>query len=212
MDNKTSEVIKLYKYSAYQKLFTYLRWNICPFREMEKLLPSHGTILDVGCGTGIFTNFLALTSATRDIIGIDISETKINIASLTIGNRKNINFIKNNINNIDLDKINGVVMSDFLHHLDIANQNKILNNIFIKLNNSGTLLIKEINVDDGFRYFVSSLSDKILYPKNDCFFIRKSKLIDSLTNLGFNVRTFKALKHLPLSTNLYICKKTDNSS
>lgn len=210
MDKRVSEIIKLYNYSTYQRIFTYLRWYICPFLEMEKLLPSNGTILDIGCGTGIFANFLALSSEDRDVVGIDISKSKLNIASSTVGSRNNIKFINGDINQLNLDNINAVVMSDFLHHLNGTNQNKILNNLFLKLQSNGKLLIKEINAEDGLRYFASFMADKIIYPNDECSFLAKSKLIEYLSNLGFKVETKKTLRHIPLSTNLYICKKTDN--
>lgn len=206
-----SQLKDLYGTSIYQTAFLSLRWIICPFLEMEKLIPSEGTILDVGCGIGIFSNLLSLSSSSRNVIGVDISEEKIKIASATIKNRTNIKFIRGDIHSIEINDIHGIVMSDFLHHLPYDIQQRILNKLGERLKENGVLLIKEIDPDDGMRFLMSALSDKLLYPRDKCFFIKQKDLTRYLDTIGFRVHAKKTLKHIPLSTTLYTCNCANNT-
>ena len=52
------------------QIYFKLRPLIIPFDIIEKHVPKKGTIVDLGCGFGIFANFLAIQSDDRKVIGI----------------------------------------------------------------------------------------------------------------------------------------------
>ena len=56
------------------------RWHSCPFPTIEHLVPSRGRILDVGSGHGLFPIYLAMSSADRDITGVDVDQAKTALA------------------------------------------------------------------------------------------------------------------------------------
>ena len=85
------ELLRLYKNVPFRfKIYTLIRCGLCPFSEIEKAVPEDGKILDLGCGHGIFSNFLALKGPGRHVIGTDLLENKINVAISTISKRKNV--------------------------------------------------------------------------------------------------------------------------
>ncbi|MGH9279418.1 MAG: class I SAM-dependent methyltransferase, partial [Acidimicrobiales bacterium] len=49
-----------------------VRWASCPFRRVAARVPDRGRVLEVGCGYGLFSNHLALSSPDREVLGIDI--------------------------------------------------------------------------------------------------------------------------------------------
>jgi len=57
-----------------------LRWWTCPFGAVARAVPATGTVLDAGCGHGLFTVYLAAQSPARRITGVDIDEDKLGIA------------------------------------------------------------------------------------------------------------------------------------
>lgn len=56
------------------------RWWSCPFVAVEAWVPPTGQVLDVGCGHGTFSLYLALTSPDRVVTGVDIDHAKIDLA------------------------------------------------------------------------------------------------------------------------------------
>lgn len=59
------------------RFHTRARWWSAPFAELELEVPLAGDILEVGCGHGVFTTYLAITSTARRVVGIDIDADKI---------------------------------------------------------------------------------------------------------------------------------------
>ena len=59
------------------RLHTRARWWSAPFTELELEVPLAGDILEIGCGHGVFTTYLAITSTARRVVGIDIDADKI---------------------------------------------------------------------------------------------------------------------------------------
>jgi len=57
-----------------------LRWWTCPFRAVARAVPESGTVLDAGCGHGLFSVYLAAQSPQRRITGVDIDDDKLTIA------------------------------------------------------------------------------------------------------------------------------------
>src|SRR5688572_9983315 len=68
--------------------FIPIRFWDAPFLEVEKLIPKKAVILDLGCGEGFFTNFLALSSKNRKLIGVEIDKDRIKKANHKLVNAK----------------------------------------------------------------------------------------------------------------------------
>ena len=71
----------------YFKFHLIVRYILCPFLELEAIIPKKANIVELGCGSGIFTNLMSIKSSERDITGIDLDEEKISIAKKTVKNR-----------------------------------------------------------------------------------------------------------------------------
>ncbi|MBN2463328.1 MAG: class I SAM-dependent methyltransferase [Dehalococcoidia bacterium] len=127
------------------KLYVKVRTKFLNLDEYSDFLPQRGVILDIGCGYGLLSNYLALSSPSRQVIGIDLDQRRIGIASKTVGERGNIGFTLKDAKECDLLPCSGAVMVDFLHHLKPAEQQLTLENIFSSLEKGGTLLIAEID-------------------------------------------------------------------
>jgi len=62
------------------RLHATARWWSAPFAELELEVPLSGDILEVGCGHGVFSTYLAITSTARHVLGVDIDADKIALA------------------------------------------------------------------------------------------------------------------------------------
>lgn len=117
-----------------------LQRRVAMFREF--LGDKNKEILEVGCGTGLFTEQLALTN--NHIIAIDISPDLLKLAQKK---RQLINIVFKNEDahktNFEDNSFDFVVGVSCLHHLDI---NKALKEIFRLLKPGGKMMFTEPNM------------------------------------------------------------------
>lgn len=181
--------------------YEFLRKLILPIDNIDKSIPKNGKILDLGCGQGLIAFFLS-KQKSRYVIGIDE-----NYKRLPGFSKKNLTFKKADITKLELKKINGVVLSDVLHHLPIKSQQKLLKKIYKSLNKKGILVIKEIDTDEFLRSRLSRFWDFVFYPRDKIIFWKATDLKRTLEKLGFKVKITRPVRFFPGSTTLFVCKK-----
>ena len=59
------------------RLHVQARWRTCPLTEIAARVPTHGEVLDIGCGHGLFASYLALDAPDRRVVGVDLDERKL---------------------------------------------------------------------------------------------------------------------------------------
>ena len=200
-------VLMLKRYSKFSdRVYVLLRWIMCPFERMEKYIPKKGMVVDVGCGEGIFSIYLAMISSKRKVIGIDIESRRLSLAKRSSSDLENIEF--KNISATQLtDKCQGIIISDSFHHFGKEDQLTFLKICSKILTKNGILVIKEINKSDFVRSRLSRLWDFILYPHDSIRYWSKQDLELHLKSLGFSIKTKNEARYFPGSTLLYICTK-----
>ena len=62
------------------RFHTAARWWTAPFAALEREIPLSGDILEVGCGHGVFSTYMAICSRSRHVVGVDIDADKIELA------------------------------------------------------------------------------------------------------------------------------------
>ena len=69
-----SRLFDLYSKDGYVYAFMRIRWWIAYFDKVTEFLPKEGRIVDLGCGYGIFANYMALASDKRDVRAIKLAK------------------------------------------------------------------------------------------------------------------------------------------
>lgn len=121
-------------------------------------------ILDIGCGTGTLSEYIANKGYNVD--AIDFSEEMLKIARNKI---KNVNFIQMDMRNINLDKkYDGIMLAYSLFHISKKEVIKAIQTYYDLLNDQGTMLIilqegegekyVEENLEKGLKKFVNFYS------------------------------------------------------
>jgi 2-polyprenyl-3-methyl-5-hydroxy-6-metoxy-1,4-benzoquinol methylase len=201
----------------YRKVFWIKRFHVivrqwlCPFNEVERYVPLSGKILDLGCGYGIFSNFLAMKSARRYVVGVDKDAGRIAVAHSTVSTRKNLEFKTADLDNYVLD--NNVKCAVLLD-LPLEVNKGLLTRIYTALPPEGTLIIKSISRSPGWKYYFTLLHmatvDKLLrlsFKKNS-HFLKEEEFMSLLKEVGFQAKFLNIDRGYPYSHCLYICSKS----
>lgn len=202
-----SQVKKLYRGQGWVTFFTYFRyWEDIRYQRIEKMLPQKGLIIDLGCGYGIFSNYLALTGPKRKILGIELNKDKIRFADKGF---TNISFLVEDVTKIDIPQAEVFVLICVLHHLNsFQAQEKLLDFCVKKLKKNGLLLIDEVDNRPWWKYLITRLADFLLYPRDKIYFRFQPDMLKLLKRFPLTVEVKNVDGRLaPFSQLIYICRK-----
>jgi len=141
--------------------FYAIKKKIFPIQICLEHLPSKGTLVDLGCGNGLFTGLLAISHPDLTITGIDDDENKINLAKKVFKNFSNIQFLKSDIVKISFPSANHFSLIDVLYLIPFDLQKEILKRIFNALPANGGLIIKEMDTKPAIKYMFNWLQETI---------------------------------------------------
>ena len=179
--------------------------DLPPPREKSKL-----RILDLGCGNGSFTNFLA--SQGFEVIGIEESASGVELAQQ---NYPNCQFINGSIYNLELPELEHsfdlVISAEVVEHLFFPRE---LPRIAKKLLKPGGHLILTTPYHGYFKNIALSLSGKIdahftaLWDGGHIKFFSVKTLTQLVTSEGFTNPQFKFAGRIPYLWKSMICIST----
>tara|TARA_B100000029_G_scaffold246527_2_gene243477 strand:- start:6786 stop:7403 length:618 start_codon:yes stop_codon:yes gene_type:complete len=184
MKKNISEMLKLYKPRT---LYWYnrIKFFLFPFIKLEMIVPKKGFIIDLGCSHGLLANYLGITSNERNILGVEMNENRIKFANIGI---VNTNFQAGDITKINIPQADCIIFTHVLHHLFTSeDQEELLKFCYGKLKPGGTLIISEVGKTPKWKYMISLIADKVLYPFEKINFIPLKKLENLLKKMNFEV-------------------------
>ena len=139
------KVYRLYRYlGKWVEQFVYWKMRTDSlFTKLDKVVPREGLILDLGCGYGIATHWLAYGSLDRQLIGIDYDDDKITIAKRTAPNHPRLRFEQGDILTWEFPACDGVLLFDVLHYWAPEKQELILTKARQALRTGGRLILRD---------------------------------------------------------------------
>ncbi len=162
-DKNALEIVRLYNKGEYAGLSSKIRFWDAPLQELEKRVPKKGTILDLGCGEGVFTNYLGLCSKSRKVIGIEFNKHRVKVADHGV---KNVKFLYADVLKKTFPKSDCVVMSHMLHHLPSReDQIRLIKNCYKSLGKRGVLVVAEVDKNwFNWKYLLGWVTDVVIVP------------------------------------------------
>ena len=127
------------------RLHVLVRWLSCPFPPVVDELPTAGRILEVGCGHGLFSGYLARRFPRVEVLGVDIDAAKIAVATAAEpldGDR--LRFAVGSSGSVPDGPWDAVVLVDVLYLLDEAGQRALLKSCAAVLAPGGVLVVKDM--------------------------------------------------------------------
>ncbi len=141
------EYSKIYDFLYTQK--DYAKETNLIKKILKNYFPKSKSLLDLGCGTGKYSNLM--TKLKLNVVGVDRSSSMLKIAKQKYRKNRRLSFIKSNIENINLKKKFDIISALF-HILSYHTSEKEINKFFLKsyshLNKNG-LLIFDFWYEDG---------------------------------------------------------------
>ena len=159
-------------YSGIIRLYCFVRFQIIRLRfleEIEQYLPDEGTIVDLGCGFGLFALYMAARNPRAKVIGLDVNAGRLAIARdaarrLGITNAR---FIEADLHDWRPDEpIAGAYALDVFHHVPVAIGDRLLCDLFNCIEHGGRLLLKDIDTTPRPMLWFTYLLDVLMSPRD----------------------------------------------
>ncbi|MBW2170540.1 MAG: class I SAM-dependent methyltransferase [Deltaproteobacteria bacterium] len=203
--------------SPVERLFVYLRLRLSSYQVMEKHVPTSGQIVDLGCGFGMLTVYLALLSQARQVRGVDISHRRLRAAQFASAHIHNVAFEYSDLLQYTFDRCNCILLIDTLHYFPVPDQNRLLKKCYERIGPGGRLLLRDSNKDKKFRHFVTRFHETIMtrsgFTKGEMLCFRSfAELTNYLEGLGFFVDALPMWHRTPFADTLLVCTKSQTTN
>ena len=160
------------------KVYACLRFLILPVKKIDEVVPKSGTIADYGCGFGIVSCYLGLSSKNRRITGIDHSAERIKKARLIGRGIRNVKFEVGDASKNKIIKSDIHLLVDVVHHIPYGSQVLLLNNMIKSIDKGSLIIIKDIGKKPFLKYLWNYIHDKIM-TLNDKLYFRNQEWFES---------------------------------
>ena len=181
---------------------------------VEAHVPRSGRVVDLGCGHGLFANYIALSAPGRDVTGIDLSREKIAHATATVGRRSNIRFACGDILGAEMPPCDTVTIVDVTYLMPFEEQLSLLQAACAALKPGGTLVWKSQERHPRWKFAFTYLQELAATTagltegkRGGLFFPGREEAVSLLIKAGFNPEIVEMPTRRPYTDILYIGKK-----
>jgi 2-polyprenyl-6-hydroxyphenyl methylase/3-demethylubiquinone-9 3-methyltransferase len=197
------------------RIFVRARFWLSDLFSLERYVPESGSILDIGCGHGLFSNLLALKSPTRNVLGVDIDARRIQAARRTVAGRKNIRFETSDASLLPPGQWDAITISDVMYLLSREHQIAVLHAVARALKPGGMLVWKTQVCQPHWKYCVTYAEEWLMthlgLTRGDCLcFLGEKESNDAMRAAGLSATTIPLHTHRPYPDMLLIGRKNTN--
>ena len=204
--------LELYRDAGlYIRLFTRGRSILAPLGRIASFVPPDGSILDLGCGHGLFTNLLAIDSPRRQILGVDPSADKIAIARVSSASLANVRYLQGTLDDVDEGGFRAITILDVLYLLPDEGKLAMLRRCRELLAPGGLLLLKTNDRKPRWKYRWARLEEQImtslgLTEGQGLYFLNAAQNHALLELAGFEVKIVRLDSWLPYPHVLFVAR------
>ena len=178
--------------------------------EIGQYLPPSGTVLDIGCGFGLFSLYYAVTGAGRLMRGVDLNPRRIAMARRAAARLgiENVVYEEGDARGFKGDtEVAAAYMLDIVHHVPRDAVPPLLRQLHRAVAPGGLLLVKDVDTRPAPKRWFTWALDKVMDPRAPVRYWSSEELAGALGDAGFVVRRHLMVDFLPYPHILYICTR-----
>jgi 2-polyprenyl-3-methyl-5-hydroxy-6-metoxy-1,4-benzoquinol methylase len=178
--------------------------------EIGQYLPASGSVLDIGCGFGLFSLYYASTGPGRLVRGIDLNPRRIGMArrAATRLGLENVVYEELDARHFKGDSpVSAAYMLDIVHHLPDDAVPSLLRELHRAIAPGGLLMVKDVDTRPAPKRWFTWALDKLMNPRAPVRYWSSEELTDALGDVGFTVRHHLMVDVLPYPHILYVCTR-----
>jgi 2-polyprenyl-3-methyl-5-hydroxy-6-metoxy-1,4-benzoquinol methylase len=141
------------------------RFRTCPVAVIDGAVPRAGRVLEVGCGHGLVSAYLALSSTEREVTGVDIDARKIAVASHAQSHADHatvhLSFEHADAGVLPDGEWDAIVIVDVLYLLDRPAEQALLTACVARLAAGGVLVVKETDVVPRWKHWFAKAQELV---------------------------------------------------
>jgi len=143
-----------------ERLHVAGRLRSCPIDVVAAATPSSGEILDFGCGHGVVSLYLAMTSPDRRVTGVDVDDEKI-VDAQAAAKTADVDVAFETVapDYRPSGQWEGIVIVDVLYLLGQRSAFEVLDAAAGALVAGGVLVVKEVDTRPRWKYWVAAAQE-----------------------------------------------------
>ncbi len=195
------------------RLFVHGRAFLADLAFVERYVPRHGFIVDLGCGHGLFANLLAEASPQRRVLGVDVDERKIQVARSTVLGTDGLRFEVSDIVVTPPPHCDAVTIIDVLYLLQPEAQEQVLRNAAGALGEGGPLVVKAQERSAGPRYALTYAQELVAVSlgftrgaRERLHFPTREEALDMFERAGYVIEVID-MPRRPYTDVVYLARK-----
>jgi 2-polyprenyl-3-methyl-5-hydroxy-6-metoxy-1,4-benzoquinol methylase len=193
------------------RAYCWIRFGILRQRFLDEIgqyLPAEGTVLDVGCGFGLFSLYYAATGPRRVLRGLDVNARRIALARRAARRLgiENVAYEEGDARDFKGEgDVAAAYMLDIVHHVPASAVAPLIRQLRRALMPGGILLVKDVDTRPVAKRWFTWTLDKLMSPATPVHYWSADALCAVLESAGFVVRRHLMVDVLPYPHILYVC-------
>lgn len=160
--------------------------------QLERFDEPLGVVLDVGCGRGQFSLYLAELGRSAEVVGFDWDPRKVSVARAAAG--RVADYRIRDASDAELPECDTILLIDVLHYLTYEEQDRLLQQCKEALRANGRLLVRELDATRTWssrmaRWFERVATRSGYNRARQLSFRSQGDLVQRLEELGFTCET-----------------------